>query len=225
MMQLLNVIKYYNMIFRFGKFLIFVCFIIILSIPAEAKENFFIKIKILENVSIEIPKTWQIMRDTELVALDTSARSIIDLSGVNANYSSKDGLIFLSKFIDKELFASVNIVKVTSTGAQRNSVKTFNERQMKALDSKAYNLSLSIISQLQGEISNWESLKKVNAGKDIVLKSGCLVSFNGAQTVKFDMYQFYSTDTIFQVTTMSTLQGQHINYPILNRIVNSFNIR
>ncbi|MGI6637567.1 MAG: hypothetical protein ACOX4Z_00645 [Desulfobulbus sp.] len=74
---------------------------------------------------------------------------------------------------------------------------------MKILDSQAYKLALSIFSQLQREISNWESLKKVNVGKDIVLKSGCLVSFNGAQTVKFDMYQFYSTDTIFQVTAAS----------------------
>jgi hypothetical protein len=95
--------------------------------------NQFVTAKLAYGASVDIPKSWQVMRGNEMRAIETAVGAAIDLSGYARLVDGTESLI-VSSFPDRRLYAGVTVTSIVLRGSSRSSAATLNEAQLKSGD-------------------------------------------------------------------------------------------
>lgn len=192
------------------------------SLAAEAGDlsKQFITAKLAYGSSIDIPRSWQVMRGNDLRAIETTVGAAIDLSGSTKLADGTESLLVAS-FPDPQLYGGVTVTSTAIRGSTRSSVATLSDAQVKSGELAIRQGLEAILAGLGGRTWAWTPLKKVSIAGATVLHISYLRSSEAGDR-RVHIYKFFATGRVFDLALSTSVANEDLNRVVLTRIANSF---
>lgn len=196
--------------------------LIVPSLTAEAGDlsNQFITAKLAYGSSIDIPRSWQVMRGNDLRAIETTVGAAIDLSGSTKLADGTESLLVAS-FPDPQLYGGVTVTSTAIRGSTLSSVATLSDAQVKSGEVAIRQGLEAILARLGGRTWAWTPLKKVSIAGAMVLHISYLRSSEAGDR-RVHIYKFFATGRVFDLALSTSVSNEDLNRVVLTRIANSF---
>nr|WP_281720927.1 hypothetical protein [Nitrosomonas nitrosa] len=182
--------------------------------------NQFIKAQLGHGASIDIPRSWKVMHDNEMFAIETTVGAAIDLSGYTRVVEGTESLL-VSTFPDPRLYAGVTVTTTAIAGATRASVSALTDAQVKSMESTIRQGMGTMLKQLGAKTSGWTPMEKVPLGDRTVLHISYIRSSDAGDR-RVRLYKIFGTGRIFDLALSTSLAHESTNQLILSRIATSF---
>lgn len=180
----------------------------------------FVRAQLGHGVSIDIPRSWKVMRDNEMLAIETTVGAAIDLSGYTKVAEGIESLL-VSTFPDPRLYAGVTVTTTPIHGATRASVSALTDAQVKSMESTIRQGMETMLSRFGAKTSGWTSMEKVVFGDRTVLHISYIRSSDVGDR-RVHLYKIFGTGRIFDLALSTSLAHESTNQLILSRIATSF---
>lgn len=136
--------------------------------------NQFVTAKLAYGASVDIPKSWHVMRGNEMRAIETAVGAAIDLSGYVRLVDGTESLI-VSIFPDRRLYAGVTVTSTALRGSNRSSAATLSEAQLRSGELTIRQGMEVTLARLGGKVWGWTPLKTIKLDRTTVLPSATCV--------------------------------------------------
>lgn len=180
----------------------------------------FVTAKLAYDASIDVPRSWQVMRDNEMRAIETAAGAAIDLSGYARLVDGTESLLVAS-FPDRLLYASVTVTSTALRGSTRSSAATLSEAQLRSGDLTILQGMEATLARLGGKAWGWTPLKTITLGRTTVLHISYLRSSDAGDR-RVHIYKCFGTGRIYDVALSTSVVAEDVNGVVLKRIAESF---
>lgn len=192
------------------------------SLAAEAGDlsKQFITAKLAYGSSIDIPRSWQVMRGNDLRAIETTVGAAIDLSGSTKLADGTESLLVAS-FPDPQLYGGVTVTSTAIRGSTRSSVATLSDAQVKSGELAIRQGLEATLARLGGRTWAWTPLKKVSIAGAMALHISYLRSSEAGDR-RVHIYKFFATGRVFDLALSTSVANEDLNRVVLTRIANSF---
>lgn len=204
------------------RYLLLVITLLHFSVAAAADNlgNRFVTAKLAYDASIDVPRSWHVMRDNEMQAIETVGGAAIDLSGYARLVDGTESLL-VSIFPDRRLYAGVTVTSTALRGSTRSSAAMLSEAQLKSGDLTIRQGMEATLARLGGKAWGWTPLKTVTLGQTTVLHISYLRSSDAGER-RVHIYKFFGTGRIYDVALSTSVVAEDVNGVVLRRIVESF---
>lgn len=182
--------------------------------------NQFVTAKLAYDASIDVPRSWHVMRDNEMQAIETAVGAAIDLSGYARLVDGTESLL-VAGFPDRLLYAGVTVTSTALRGSTRSSAAMLSEAQLRSGDSTIRQGMEATLARLGGKAWGWTPLKVITLGRSKVLHISYLRSSDDGDR-RVHIYKFFGTGRIYDVALSTSLVVEDVNGVVLKRIVESF---
>ena len=182
--------------------------------------NQFVTAKLAYGASVDIPKSWQVMRGNEMQAIETAVGAAIDLSGYARLLDGTESLL-VAIFPDSRLYAGLTVTSNALRGSTPSSGATLNEAQLKSGDLAIRQGIEATLARLGGKAWGWTSLKTITLGAATVLHISYLRSSDAGDR-QVHLYKFFGTGRIYDVALSTSVAAENVNALVLKRIAGSF---
>lgn len=202
------------------RFLVSVLMALPIAALAADISSQFVRAQLGYGASIDIPRSWKVMRDNEMLAIENTVGAAIDLSGYTKVTEGTESLL-VSTFPDPRLYAGVTVTTTAITGATRTSVNTLTDAQVKSAASTIRQSMEMVLKRLGAKVSDWTPMEKVLLGDRAVLHIS-YVRTSDAGDRRVHLYKIFGTGRIFDLALSTSLAHESTNQLILSRISTSF---
>ena len=183
----------------------------------------FIKAQLAYNTSIDIPRSWKIIRGNEMFAIESTVGAAIDLSGLAKLAEGTESLL-VSTFPDPRLYAGVTVTTIAIAGATRASVSALTDAQVRSAESTIRQGMETMLTRLGAKVSDWTPMEKVSLGDRTVLHISYIRSSDAGDR-RVHLYKIFSTGRIFDLALSTSLAHESTNQIVLRRIATSFKLQ
>lgn len=180
----------------------------------------FVRAQLGYGASIDIPRSWKVMRDNEMLAIENTVGAAIDLSGYTKLAEGTESLL-VSTFPDPRLYAGVTVTTTAIAGATRASVSALTDAQVKSMESTIRQGMETMLAQFGAKVSGWTPMEKVLLGNRTVLHLSYIRSSDAGDR-RVCLYKIFGTARIFDLVLSTSLAHESTNQMILSRIATSF---
>lgn len=202
------------------RFLIVVLMVFPFTALATDISNQYVRAQLGYGASIDIPRSWKVMRGNEMLAIENTVGAAIDLSGYTKLAEGTESLL-VSTFPDPRLYAGVTVTTTAIAGATRASVSALTDAQVKSMESTIRQGMETMLIRLGSKASDWTPMEKVFLGDRTVLHMSYIrTSDTGDRRVC--LYKIFGTGRIFDLALSTSLAHESTNQLILSRIATSF---
>lgn len=182
--------------------------------------NQFVTAKLAYDVSIDVPRSWHVMRGNEMRAIETAVGAAIDLSGYARLVDGTESLL-VSIFPDPRLYAGVTVTSTVLRGSTRSSAATLSEAQLRSGDLTIRQGMEITLARLGSKAWGWTPLKTHTLGRTTVLHISYLRSSDAGDR-RVHIYKFFGTGRIYDVALSTSVVAEGVNDVVLKRIADSF---
>jgi hypothetical protein len=182
--------------------------------------NQFVTSKLAYSASVDIPKSWQVMRGNEMRAIETAVGAAIDLSEYAKLLDGTESLL-VSSFPDRRLYAGVTVTSTALRGSTRSSAATLSEGQLRSGDLMIRQGTEATLARLGGKAWGWTPLKTIKLDRTTGLHISYLRSSDAGDR-RVHIYKFFGTGRIYDVALSTSVAAEDMNGVVLKRIVDSF---
>ena len=130
--------------------------------------NQFVTAKLAYDASIDVPRSWHVMRGNEMRAIETAVGAAIDLSEYVRLVDGTESLI-VSIFPDRRLYAGVTVTSTALRGSTRSSAATLSEAQLRSGELTIRQGMEVTLARLGGKAWGWTPLKTIKLDRTTVL--------------------------------------------------------
>lgn len=193
-----------------------------LSLVASAGDlgNQFVKARLGYGASIDIPRSWKVMRGNEMRVIETTVGAAIDLTGyARANEGTESLLV--SSFPDPKLYAAATVTTTAIQGSTRSSVAALTDAQVKAGESTIRQGMETMLTRLGARVWAWTPLEKVSLGDTTALHISYLRSSDAGDR-RVHVYKVFGTGRIYDVAVSTSVAHESMNQVVLTRVATSF---
>lgn len=197
-----------------------ISFFILITPAVGDVGNQFVKINLAYGASIDIPRSWQIRRGNEMLAIETSVGAAIDLSGYSKQVAGTEALL-VAGFPHARLYAGATVTSIEIRGSSHSSATTLSEEQLRSSVLTIRNGLDATLAQMGGKTWGWTPLKLVALGKTKAL----LISYKRSSDAgdrQVHVYKFFCTERVYNVALSTSVNGEGVNNIVLKRIAESF---
>lgn len=182
--------------------------------------NQFVTAKLAYDASIDVPRSWHVMRGNEMRAIETAVGAAIDLSGYVRLFDGTESLI-VSIFPDRRLYAGVTVTSTALRGSTRSSAATLSEAQLRSGELTIRQGMEETLARLGGKVWGWTPLKTIKLDRTTVLHISYLRSSDAGDR-RVHLYKFFGTGRIYDVALSTSVAAEDVNSVVLKRIADSF---
>ena len=182
--------------------------------------NQFVTAKLAYDASIDVPRSWHVMRGNEMRAIETAVGAAIDLSGYVRLFDGTESLI-VSIFPDRRLYAGVTVTSTALRGSTRSSAATLSEAQLRSGELTIRQGMEVTLARLGGKAWGWTPLKTIKLDRTTVLHISYLRSSDAGDR-RVHLYKFFGTGRIYDVALSTSVAAEDVNSVVLKRIADSF---
>jgi hypothetical protein len=201
-------------------FILLLTFLLVATGSEASVGNQFVKINLAYGASIDIPRSWQIRRGNEMLAIETSVGAAIDLSGYSKQVAGTEALL-VAGFPDARLYAGATVTSIEIRGSSHSSAATLTEDQLRSGALTVRNGLDATLAHMGGKTWGWTPLTLVSLGKTKAL----VISYQRSSDAgdrQVHIYKFFCTGRVFDVALSTSVSGEGINSVVLKRIAESF---
>lgn len=202
------------------RFLVSVLMALPIAALAADISSQFVRAQLGYGASIDIPRSWKVMRDNEMLAIENTVGAAIDLSGYAKVAEGTESLL-VSTFPDPRLYAGVTVTTTAIAGATRASVSGLTDAQVKSAESTIRQGMDTMLTRLGSKVSYWTPMEKVFLGDRTVLHISYIRSSDVGDR-RVHLYKIFGTGRIFDLALSTSLAHESTNQLILSRIATSF---
>ncbi|MFM6990156.1 MAG: hypothetical protein ACKOWD_02485 [Rhodoferax sp.] len=182
----------------------------------------FIRADLQYGASIDIPRSWRVLKGTEMQSIETAVGAAIDLSGYSKVLDGAETLL-ASNSGDRNNYAGIAITTTKISSVTPRFAEGLSDAQVKTVEVGARQGVESIHSRMGVKIYGWTSMQKVSIGSRIAMKTSYLrKSEEGERRVH--MYKFFGMGRMYDLALSTNLDGELLNNVVLEKIVQSFSI-
>lgn len=182
--------------------------------------NQFVTAKLAYDASIDVPRSWHVMRGNEMRAIETAVGAVIDLSGYVRLVDGTESLI-VSIFPDRRLYAGVTVTSTALRGSTRSSAATLSEAQLRSGELTIRQGMEVTLARLGGKAWGWTPLKTIKLNRTTGLHISYLRSSDAGDR-RVHIYKFFGTGRIYDVALSTSVAAEDVNGVVLKRIADSF---
>ena len=182
--------------------------------------NQFVTVKLAYGASIDIPRSWHVMRGNEMQVIETTVGAAIDLSGYAKSVEGTESLL-VSIFPDPRLYAGATVTSAAIRGSTRSSVATLTEAQVRAAEATIRQGMEASLAQFGARAWAWTPIERVSLGETVVLHLSYVRSSEAGDR-RVHIYKFFGTGRIFDMALSTSVSNESLNRVVLTRIANSF---
>lgn len=182
--------------------------------------NQFVTAKLAYDASIDVPRSWHVMRGNEMRAIETAVGAAIDLSGYVRLVDGTESLI-VSIFPDRRLYAGVTVTSTALRGSTRSSAATLSEAQLRSGELTIRQGMEVTLARLGGKAWGWTPLKTIKLNRTTGLHISYLRSSDAGDR-RVHIYKFFGTGRIYDVALSTSVAAEDVNGVVLKRIADSF---
>ena len=182
--------------------------------------NQFVPAKLAYDASIDVPRSWHVMRGNEMRAIETAVGAAIDLSEYVRLVDGTESLI-VSIFPDRRLYAGVTVTSTALRGSTRSSAATLSEAQLRSGELTIRQGMEVTLARLGGKAWGWTPLKTIKLDRTTVLHISYLRSSDAGDR-RVHLYKFFGTGRIYDVALSTSVAAEDVNGVVLKRIADSF---
>lgn len=192
--------------------------------PAYAKSN-FITVHLPLGISIDIPRNWEILNNDQLITLDTTVESQLDLSRLQKDTSN---LSFAAYHSDGNIEDAKVIVRYyPNTQVFQEEIRKYGSKEIQEFDN-AIKQSIFNAAKLSGDtILSWGGTRKQDISDHAALITEYRrPPFSGQQgSVTVQLFRVFDGTKTFSITISYNDLRAVIYRPICERIVSTIRIR
>jgi hypothetical protein len=166
----------------------------------------FVTAKLAYGASIDLPRSWQVMRGNEMRAIETVVGAAIDLSGY-ASLVDGTGALLVSTFPDPRLYAGVTVTSVELRGSTRLTAATLSEGQLRSGDLTIRQGMEATLARFGAKAWGWTPLKPITLARTTVLHISYLRSSDVGDR-RVHIYKFFGTGRIFDVAVSTSVVAE-----------------
>jgi hypothetical protein len=182
--------------------------------------NQFVTAKLAYDASIDVPRSWHVMRGNEMRAIETAVGAAIDLSGYVSLVDGTESLI-VSIFPDRRLYAGVTVTSTALRGSTRSSAAMLSEAQLRSGELTIRQGMEVTLARLGGKAWGWTPLKTIKLDRTTALHISYLRSSDAGDR-GVHLYKFFGTGRIYDVALSTNVAAEDVNGVVLKRIADSF---
>lgn len=180
----------------------------------------FITAKLAYGASVNVPKSWQVLKGNELRAIETSVGAAIDLSGYAKTIQGTETLI-VSTFPDPQLYAGMTITSTPTPGVTPSLPASLTDAQVRAGEATIRQGIESMQARLGTKVFGWTPLRKLAVGRNTVMYTTYLRSSEAGDR-RVHIYKFFGSGRIYDLALSTSIAHEALNGVVLQKIANSF---
>lgn len=182
--------------------------------------NQFVTAKLAYGTSISLPRSWQVRRGNEMLAIETSVGAAADLSGYAKTIEGTEVLLF-SSFPDPRLYGAVTVTSTSVPGVTPSFPSSLSAAQVSSGESTIRQALEATQARLGTKVWGWTPLRKVVLGGKAVMHTSYLRSSDSGDR-RVHLYKFFGSGRIFDVALSTSVAQESINTVVLEKIASSF---
>ena len=198
-------------------------FMVLICGNLSASDN-FVKVRLPEGISIEIPKNWRVLSGNQKITLDSAVESVLDLAGIEEEGSE---LPFAANHYDDQgnAIGILNIryypqLELTQTNAQAATNNDISELDAALKENMIKTLKKSGIT-----VTSWNGTQKTSInGITAFLTEYHRKALRGEGEYKVKLVRVFSGNKSFTLTVSYHVTTDFLLRPITERIINSLNL-
>lgn len=190
---------------------------------AENLGNQFVPAKLKYDVTVAVPRSWQVLRGDELRSIETAVGAAIDLSGYSKALEGADTLL-VAVFPHPKLYAGVTITATPVPGVTPDLIARLSESDVRSGQSAIREGIEMTQSRLGARVWGWSALKKDMLGERAVMHISYFRSSEGGDR-KVQLYKFFGVGRSYDMALSTSVEAEAINRVVLEKIARSFSVR
>ncbi len=175
--------------------------------------------KLAHGASVGIPETWDIIRGTELQAIETDAAKVGDLVGNPSPPGGFDTLI-AANFPDPDRYASIAISSTAHHAITPEALVSATDADLKEMQAKNRRYVTKFNGAAGVNVWGWSPLRKTKIGKYMVLHTSYLVSSKYGPH-RLHNYKYSGRGRLFDILVSTNTKDEEANSVIIKRILAS----
>lgn len=202
--------------------LLVLIFTLLFSFVAIANDlgNQFVTARLKHGASVDIPRSWHVMRGNEMQAIEATIGAALDLSDYAKSAEGTESLL-VSIFPDPRLYAGVTVTSIAIRGSTGSSIATLTEVQVRAAEATIRQGMEAMLAQFGAKTWAWTPIERVLLGETVALHLSYVRSSEAGDR-RVHIYKFFRTGRIFDMALSTSLANESLNRVVLMRIANSF---
>ena len=189
---------------------------------AGSLTNKFVDVKLAYGLQISIPRTWEVLRGSEMAAIDTAVGAAIDLSGASRVLSGSESLL-AANFPDADLYASVSVTAIGVKSVTPSSASQFTNADIISMQGVMRQGIERSQAAMGTKIWSWSDLIVEQLGSYKIMRTSYFRSSVLGDT-RVQLYKFFGAGRVFDIALSTRASAQAINQSILDRIIQSVRI-
>jgi hypothetical protein len=199
----------------------FLIFVWALSISVVSGANNFIPIKLPHNVSVEIPRNWEVLRNNQRITLDSSVQSRNELAGI---FNASSDLNFAANYYDEagKVAAKMNVRYYQDLELSQVDARAAGQADIRELDGALREASVKAAKINGYSILSWYGTSKqtINGTTAFITEyKRSPIKNNGNSKVR--LVRVFNGGRSFTLTVSYREDQEYLLRPICDRIISS----